>query len=488
MFNDHRPYGSETFAILISSLCWYFGNGLTGNYWWLVWIAPYPLLSYSLFHSGRKPFLVSFAACLVGRLSWFRYLVSVAGVLPAILFTIVLALVYAVIITWSARLVKMYGKAWTVLAFPVLFTAFEFLVSRISADGTAGSLAYSQSNALLVIQVASLTGIIGISFLISLLPSAAAVVPWLKYHRRKYLMALLPALVLILGVLLFSWQRMSAVNDRTLRVGLISLDEQLHDMSKKPDSAKAMQTTAQYLDAVSKSAAEGAKLVLLPERAIFVDSANEKAIMSSFGDLARVKKILIVSGYTNQKAPIERNSAFVVNEEGKLVADYDKIHLVQGLERRFTPGGGLGLFEIGELTTGVPICKDLDFPDYISKYGKEHAVLLTVPAWDFERDDWLHSRMAILRSVENGFSMARAAREGRLTINDQFGRVLQEATTSKGLAATLVGEVPVEKISTLYDRYGNWFGWLNAVLALFFIAMIGNGLRTRKIAVPKRED
>src|SRR5262245_10204190 len=146
MFNDHRPYMSEIFAILLGSLCWYLGNGLHGNYWWLVWLAPYPLISYSLFHYGRKPFVVSFIACLLGRLSWFGYLTSIVGFFPAAILCIALAFMYALIVVWSVRLVKMYAQTWTIFIYPALFTAFEFTVSRLSPDGTAGSIAYSQSD------------------------------------------------------------------------------------------------------------------------------------------------------------------------------------------------------------------------------------------------------------------------------------------------------------------------------------------------------
>jgi apolipoprotein N-acyltransferase len=488
MFNDHRPYISEAFAILIGSLCWYFGNGLNGNYWWLVWIAPYPLISYSLFHSGRKPFFVCFTACLLGRLSWLAYLVSVVGLLPAFIFSITLALVYAAIINWSARLVKMYAKAWTVFAYPVLFTAFEFLVSRISPDGTAGSLAYTQSNKLFIIQFASITGITGISFLISLLPSAAAVSHWLMYHKRKYGMALIPALAIILGVVIFSLLRIpQGFDGSTISVGLVSLEEQYHDMSAKPDSAKSLATVDRYLAHVANLADAGAKIVVLPERAVFIKATNEVVVMEKFKHIAVEKKVFIIAGYTNQKTGIERNSAFAIDNEGKTVADYDKTHLVQGLERRFTPGAGLGTFQIGEADVGLPICKDLDFPQDIRRYGKEHTALLTVPAWDFEKDDWLHSRMAVLRAVENGFSMVRAARQGRLTINDQYGRILNEASTAKGLHAELVDIVPMNHLNTFYVRYGDWFGWLNALTALLFLALIGVGLRTGRQAIPPKQ-
>jgi apolipoprotein N-acyltransferase len=65
--------------------------------------------------------------------------------------------------------------------------------------------------------------------------------------------------------------------------------------------------------------------------------------------------------------------------------------------------------------SGVAICKDLDFPGYIKDYGKAAVLVLFVPAWDFIKDDWLHSRMAVFKGCgKMDFPVVRTAREGRL--------------------------------------------------------------------------
>jgi apolipoprotein N-acyltransferase len=88
-------------------------------------------------------------------------------------------------------------------------------------------------------------------------------------------------------------------------------------------------------------------------------------------------------------------------------------------------------------------------------------VLLAVPAWDFGLDDWAHARVAVLRSVENGVPMARTARDGLLTLNDRYGRLVAVTRTVGGFK-TLVGDLPLDGRGgkTLYDRIGDVFGWL----------------------------
>jgi apolipoprotein N-acyltransferase len=75
--------------------------------------------------------------------------------------------------------------------------------------------------------------------------------------------------------------------------------------------------------------------------------------------------------------------------------------------------------------------------------------------------------VAVLRSVENGVPMARTARDGLLTLNDRFGRVIASARTSGGFT-TLIGDLPLSGRggNTLYDKIGDVFGWLCVVLSI----------------------
>jgi apolipoprotein N-acyltransferase len=106
----------------------------------------------------------------------------VATLIPAIIFTLALPLVFSLVIIITRSIVLKYRHWWTIFVLPVLWTSFEFLVIKFSPDGSAGSVAYSQSNFLALIQIASVTGILGISFIVTLFPSAIAVG---FYHREE---------------------------------------------------------------------------------------------------------------------------------------------------------------------------------------------------------------------------------------------------------------------------------------------------------------
>jgi apolipoprotein N-acyltransferase len=233
----------------------------------------------------------------------------------------------------------------------------------------------------------------------------------------------------------------------------------------------ALQHTLNYAKEIANLAARGAKLIVLPERAININKETDSASTAILSNAAKQNHVTIVAGYTNYKSENLRNSALVIDAAGNVHIDYDKSHLVKGLEDQFTPGSEIGLFKFENVNAGVAICKDLDFPQYIRQYGTSQVNVLCVPAWDFIKDDWLHSRMAILRGVESGFSEIRAARLGRLTISDSYGKVNAEADCSSGKLTSLMGSVSVNNIETPYRIYGDWFGLVIAISALLFIVL-----------------
>jgi apolipoprotein N-acyltransferase len=74
--------------------------------------------------------------------------------------------------------------------------------------------------------------------------------------------------------------------------------------------------------------------------------------------------------------------------------------------------------------------------------------------------------------VENGYAIVRAARQGELTISDYRGKVLCEATTTNNNAASLLARVPLHTTKTVYSQFGDWFGYIIVIAAVYFIVTI----------------
>lgn len=459
-------------GIVLSGLAWYISDGLNGDFWYLMWVAPVPVLLMSLNTSPHQTFTIAFIGYLIGRLSWFSYLVRVATLVPAIIITLLPPLVFAVIIIGNRWCIKRLNAWYSVFVFPAFFTTFEYGLIKFSADGTAASIAYTQLNCVPFIQIASIAGILGITFLLTFIPSAIALGWHYRAEKVKVRFIAGVSISLVMAVLVYGILRINNFTAKShTRAGLAVLDENVHSNADSPDFKKEKQVAMAYARMVKPLADQGAQVVLLPERVVGISRPWADTILGILGATARQNHVFIIMGYTNQRGNKERNSGLVIDTAGKVILDYNKVHLVTGFERQFTPGSAPGIFKLNKLQSGLAVCKDLDFQDYIKQYSADKPGILYVPAWDFAVDDWLHCRMAILRSVENGFSMVRAARRGRLTINDQFGRVTSEAISSNDKQATLVGDVSPQHINTFYARYGNWLGVACLIVTVGFILL-----------------
>lgn len=440
-------------AVAISALALYLSTGL-GVVWPLAWVAPIPVLMLAFRSSRRVCALAAFAACFLGSLTlasaYGRGGALIFGVPPAIAFTA------ACLATRSAARRRTPWLA--VLMFPSVVTAYEFLYSLISPNSTFWSLGYSQTDFLPVLQLASVTGLWGIVFLLLLVPSAAA----LAWHRRS-MWPLIPTLGILLLVLSCgTWRLLRATEAPTVRAGLAATDRGLPGTSITTDRSIGLRVAADYADRVTCLATQGAQIVVLPEKMVGVTSDGADAVVKVLSDAARAAHVAIIAGVSRNGVQPRRNIALVISEDGTLLVEYEKRHLVPMIETTFASGNALGLFAGPGAEWGVAICKDLDFPAWSRAYGQRGARFMAVPAWDFVRDARYHSRMAVTRGVENGFTIARSAQEGLVTFSDAYGRILGEQSSATD--PMLVRSIPMGPGATLYTRYGDWFAWANVVM------------------------
>jgi apolipoprotein N-acyltransferase len=218
-------------------------------------------------------------------------------------------------------------------------------------------------------------------------------------------------------------------------------------------------------------AARGAQAIVLPEHLGEVVDPIAASADALFQSLADKTGSTIIVGLSHVSSPEMYNQARVYTPNAP-VASYNKHHLLPPFESRFTPGAALTLLPERSGTWGVAICKDMDFTQLSREYGKAGAGLMLAPAWDFTLDRFSHGHMAVMRGVESGFSIARAARGGYLTVSDDRGRILAETQSNSALFATLVADVPAVHDTTVYLLLGDWFAWLVLAALVFMLAQL----------------
>jgi apolipoprotein N-acyltransferase len=326
-------------------------------------------------------------------------------------------------------------------------------------------------------QLTSVTGIWGVTFVIALVPAALAA----AWTRRAW-PALAPAALIVAGVFAFGAVRLQErPPGASVRVGLAASDRSIEAGFATKNPSVAVSVAQAYAGRIARLSAAGAQVVILPEKFVAVTPADAPEVLAVFSDAARTAQVTVIAGINRSAITPARNAAVVYAPDGSLLTEYDKHHLVPGLERGYETGAAPALFEAPGGPWGVAICKDMDFPAWSRLYARRGALLMAVPAWDFVVDARLHSRMAVVRGIEHGFGIARTAQQGALTLSDAYGRILAETRTANAAEALLTADIYPGPGATFYTRFGDWFGWLN-ILAL--LALIAGALSRPALAAP----
>jgi nitrilase len=209
---------------------------------------------------------------------------------------------------------------------------------------------------------------------------------------------------------------------------------------------------------------QGAKLVALPEyfaimgmkdtdKVKVAEKEGHGPIQDFLSDIAKKHEIWVVGGSVPLQSETKDkiyNACLVYNEQGKLVARYNKIHLF-GLhlgnetyheEKTITPGNQVVTLESPFGKIGLSICYDLRFPELYRTMGEVDLILL--PAAFTETTGKAHWESLIrARAIENlcyvlapaqgGYHTSGRETHGNSMIVDPWGVVLDRLPRGSGV-------------------------------------------------------
>jgi apolipoprotein N-acyltransferase len=455
---DPLPRWAAPLAVALTAAGWWMAASLQPA-WWAAWLAPLPLLAYAVRTRGRWAALATLLAFALGGMTLWHYVREVIQLpLGACVGIVLMPAVMMVPAVALFRALARRGRPLAaMLSLPLAATGLSCVAAALSPHGTYGHVAYSQMDVLPLVQVAAVTGLWGIGFVVWLFAAmiVAVTLPGLAAGARVRAAAG--------GVLIFAlafgygtWRLHDDAPTGHVRVGLVSIPLPRGDQVDL-DTASGQHALAEYVAQMDRLAARGAQVVVAPESSLLVHTHA----IASLQALADRRGVRVLIGAEDHSDPQRlHNAALVFEPRTANPVAYYKHHFIPVFEDRYAPGTVRTMLA-GAPRSGVAICKDLDFTSTALAYGRRDAQLLLVPAWDFDADAWLHGRMAVLRGVEGGFALARTARKGTLTLSDDRGRVLTQASSAgHDTPVTLLGDVPLRQTRTPYARRGDAFGWL----------------------------
>lgn len=453
------------------------------------WLTPVFFLRFLRTQKILKGYLLLLLGLYIG------WLISTLGTGPAfiiiipIMATVLSSLPYLIDRFLAHRLEGILA----VLFFPLISTAVVFLTQNNSPFGSFGALGYSQYNSPVLIQVASLTGIWGITFLVNWFGSVVNFAWEQDFDlSRIKKQAIIYASVLLL-VLVYGGLRLAVFypGEGTVRVAginsgrsgesreIFSKYENASLQEKKDLQPRLASIQSRYLKNTVKEARAGAKIVVWPELAITVDKDKETEFLSRVRDIAKREGIYVVVGIgpilENDKNLFE-NKLLIIDPQGKIVLEHNKYG--GDLGSRFPRGDGkLKAVESVYGTLSGVICWDLDFPSKIRQTWKLETDILFVPSSDGKEWTPLHSQMAEFRAIENGISIVRETEAGLSVTYDPYGRILSSANSLTNSDGTMVAEVPTQKVLTIYSVVGDIFAFVTIIASLVIISL---AMRNRK--------
>src|SRR5262245_55773023 len=164
---DLRRAVAAALAVALTAIVTWFGTGL--HPWWpLLWFAPLPVLVFAAGASWWGAAIAAAIAWLGGMLGLWHDLHDVLPV-PVALYALFFGsetVAFTLGVLLHRALLRRGAYGFAVIAFPAVRVVFECLLAIGGTDGTFGSLAYTQVELLPVLQLASVTGPWGITFLV----------------------------------------------------------------------------------------------------------------------------------------------------------------------------------------------------------------------------------------------------------------------------------------------------------------------------------
>jgi len=489
----------------------------------LAWVAPALILLAARGRQGAEAARIGYVAglfCALGSFSWLL-LIPVTGfpILGWLALSAYLA-VYPALWVWlmsydeSPKLADSWGRRtlWAITG-AAAWVALEMLRARLFSGLPWNLLGVSQYAMTPLVQIASVTGVYGVSFLIVWASlsgySAARLIltrPATRFAWQGEIILPLFAVAILFAVGMFQLRPAEAAPQAVrfttklpyLRVTFVQPSIPQTLIWNSTDDASIFE---KVISLSRQGLTNETDLLIWPEAAMTKMVRYDEATFHTVTDLARTNHLWMIigsddaepahDGSTNSDDADYFNSSFLVSPNGQLAGVYHKRKLVAfgeyiplarwlpfikwftPITGGFTPGKHAVPFELSNLQvkTATLICFEDIFPDFVREYADDDTdflVNITNDGWFGEGSaQWQQAAAAAFRAVENGLPLLRCANTGLTCWVDSHGRLQQIFKDARGTIygpGTMTVEIPLlrqgeRRTPTYYHLHGDRFGW-----------------------------
>lgn len=460
------------------------------------WIAPVLLLVFVQSQPPRRGLALAFLAQAAAFcVNWWG-MIPVPGVWYYVVAVTYAAVYFVPFVAHRLVAPRLAGLASS-LVFPLSWVGIEILFQRFATPyGSWGSLAYTQTGFLPLLQLASVTGLGGVHFLMTWCAAVAALAWRHRAALSRVRAEVATCTAVVLAALAWGHARLaSAPQDAdTLAVSGITVSSRLtaefqQQMRAAGRSGSAVDSLAEALlaaadrvngDLLARTESEARArpdLIVWSEHAARVTRQTEPSLVGQAQSIARssgVRLILGIGLWDPASRPAFENKAVLLDETGAVVGTYFKARPIVGQEAGILGAGSESLATIdtarGRFATAI--CHDLDFPQLMREAGAGNVDVILAPSSDWAAITPFHALMAIPRAIENGAPLVRPAADGLSLVVDPLGRVVASQLDLGGDGNVLRARLPLYRLRTLYPRIGDAFAWacLIALAAMLLAA------------------
>jgi apolipoprotein N-acyltransferase len=466
--------------LAIGTILMLFSNGR-----WIIpfatWLYPIFFLRFMHIQKPARGFIFLFlASAVVNIIIWWKMIPA-----PINVYFIITGLGFqtCVLSFLADRILATRFKGFlSTLVFPVAWCTIEYLMSLIPSKGTWIALAYTQAGNLSLMQLTSVTGIWGISFLITWFASAVNWAWHQNFEWDKISRGAITFTSIAVSIFLFGAVRVNFFQPQSPSVLTASI-VQARNINKDITSCKWTDAKAignystelenNLLEKTQQAAKAGAKIVLWQECTGFIPKQREDEFIKRAMALAAQEKIYLLMTLWSIPEDFPKhlveNKLVIINPDGTKQLTYIKSNPVS-VEPILKGDGIIPSLQTPYGKIAPAICFDDAFQNFIRQAGKNKVEIMFIPANDWKAIDPIHTHMAITRAIENGFSLARPAGPGLSVATDNRGKIISSMDFFTTDEQVMYADVPAQHSFTIYAQVGDVFAWLCIVC---FIIMTG---------------